>query len=130
MIFGLGTDLVRQSRIEESMGRFGDRLARRILTDRERSQFDERPRNAAQQARFMSQRFAAKEAFAKALGTGIQAGVRWRDMGIHHEPSGKPLLHVSPDMQARLDALGVRFLHVSLSDEDGMSLAVVILETP
>jgi holo-[acyl-carrier protein] synthase len=128
VIFGLGTDLVQQSRIAASETRFGDRFARRILTEREYSQLATRPRDTAQRTRYLAQRFAAKEAFSKALGTGIHKGVGWRDMGVHNEPSGKPCLHVSPAMQDRLESLGVHAMHVSLSDEAGMTVAVVILE--
>lgn len=128
MIFGLGTDLVQQSRIADSEARFGDRFIRRILTEREYSQWGARQRDATQRVRFLAQRFAAKEAFSKALGTGINNGVGWRDMGVHNETSGKPTLHVSPAMRARLEDLGIRSMHVSLSDEAGMTVAVVILE--
>lgn len=129
MIFGLGTDLVQQSRIADSEARFGERFIRRILTEREYSQWGARPRDAGQRTRFLAQRFAAKEAFSKALGTGIRQGVGWRDMGVHNEPSGKPCLHVSPAMQSRLESLGIQSMHVSLSDEAGVTVAVVILET-
>lgn len=128
MIFGIGTDMVQQSRITDSMTRFGDRFEKRILTTREYSLLHAKPRNALQRTRFLAQRFAAKEAFSKALGTGINDGVAWRDMGVHNEPSGKPSLHLSEKLERRVADLGIRGMHVTLTDEAGMTVAVVILE--
>lgn len=128
MIFGIGTDMVQQARITDSIGRFGDRFERRILTEREYSLLHAKPRSEVQRTRFLAQRFAAKEAFSKALGTGISDGVAWRDMGVHNEPSGKPSLHLSEKLEQRVAGLGIRFMHVTLTDEAGMTIAVVILE--
>lgn len=128
MIYGIGTDLVAQKRVDASLKRFGDRLLRRILTERELTQLAARPRSDAQFIRFVAQRLAAKEAFSKALGTGIRQGVGWRDAGITNEPSGKPVLHVSAAMQKRLQDLEIVGMQVSLSDEAGLTVAVVILE--
>jgi len=128
VIFGIGTDMVQQSRITESINRFGERFEKRILTEREYSLLQARPRNASQRTRFLAQRFAAKEAFSKALGTGINDGVAWRDMGVHNEPSGKPNLHLSAKLERRVADLGIRGMHVTLTDEAGMTVAVVILE--
>lgn len=128
VIFGIGTDMVLQSRIAASVSRFGERFERRILTGREYSQLSAKSRDAVQRTRFLSQRFAAKEAFSKALGTGINDGVAWRDMGVHNEPSGKPSLHVSEKLERRLADLGIRGMHVTLTDEAGMTVAVVLLE--
>lgn len=128
MIFGVGTDMVQQSRISDSIDRFGERFEKRILTEREYSQLQSRPRDAVQRTRFLAQRFAAKEAFSKALGTGIRDGVAWRDMGVHNEPSGKPSLHLSAKLERRVAGLGIRGMHVTLTDEAGMTVAVVILE--
>lgn len=128
MIFGIGTDMVQQSRITDSIERFGERFEKRILTEREYSQLRARPRDAVQRTRFLAQRFAAKEAFSKALGTGIRDGVVWRDMGVHNEPSGKPVLHLSEKLNSRVAGLGIRDMHVTLTDEAGMTVAVVILE--
>ena len=128
MIFGIGTDLVAQQRIAASLARFGDRFVRRILTGRELAQLQAKPRGDAQVVRFLAQRFAAKEAFSKALGTGIKQGFGWHDAGINNEPSGKPVLHVSAALQTRLSGLGIAGMQVSLSDEAGLTIAVVILE--
>lgn len=128
MIFGIGTDMVQQSRITDSVARFGERFEKRILTEREYSLLQAKPRNPAQRTRFLAQRFAAKEAFSKALGTGINDGVAWRDMGVHNEPSGKPSLHLSKKLEQRVTGLGINGMHVTLTDEAGMTVAVVILE--
>lgn len=128
MIFGIGTDMVQQSRITDSLVRFGERFERRILTEREYSLLHARQRNAMQRTRFVAQRFAAKEAFSKALGTGINDGVAWRDIGVHNEASGKPNLHLSERLGNRVADLGITSLHVTLTDEAGMTVAVVILE--
>ena len=128
MIFGVGTDLVSQRRIAASLDRFGTRFMQRILTDREQALLSSRPRNEPRRIRFLSQRFAAKEAFSKALGTGMKQGVAWRDVGVHNEASGKPVLHLSETMAARIRALGIDGMHISLADEGDMTAAVVILE--
>lgn len=128
MIFGVGTDLVSQERIARSLQRFGDSFLARILTERELAQLAAKPRVGAQLIRFVAQRFAAKEAFSKALGTGMKLGCGWRDVGANNEASGKPLLHVSAAMQERLQTLGINAMHVSLSDEANLTIAVVILE--
>lgn len=128
MIYGIGTDLVSQERVGGSLQRFGDRFLRRILTERELAQLGARTRNDAQIIRFVAQRLAAKEAFSKALGTGFRQGVGWHDAGVTNEPSGKPVLHVSAAMQKRLQDLEIAGMQVSLSDEAGLTTAVVILE--
>jgi holo-[acyl-carrier protein] synthase len=128
MIFGIGTDLVSQPRIVAAVQRYGDRFLRRILTERELTDLAARPRNDAQFIRFVAQRFAAKEAFSKALGTGMRQGVGWRDAGVHNEAGGRPLLHVSTAMRARLASLDIEGMHVSLSDEVELTVAVVMLE--
>ena len=128
MIYGIGTDLVSQERIGATLQRFGNRFLCRILTERELAQLAARPRSEAQIIRFVAQRLAAKEAFSKALGTGFRQGVGWRDAGITNEPSGKPVLHVSAAMQERLKNLEIVGMQVSLSDEAGLTVAVVILE--
>lgn len=128
MIYGIGTDLVSQERVGASLRRFGDRFLNRILTERELAQLAARTRSNAQIIRFVAQRLAAKEAFSKALGTGFRQGVGWRDAGVTNEPSGKPVLHVSAAMQGRLQGLDIVGMQVSLSDEAGLTTAIVILE--
>lgn len=125
MIYGIGTDIVEVSRIEESLARFGNAFARRILSEREMQEFTQ----SHTQARFLAKRFAAKEAFAKALGTGIRAPATFENIAVAHDDLGKPVLDIAPDLQSTLDAKGIHFMHLSISDEKSLAAAFVVLET-
>jgi len=128
MIIGFGNDLCDIRRIEDSLARFGDRFVLRCFTDVERRKSDARAGRAASYAK----RFAAKEACAKALGTGFRFGVAWRDMGVVNLPSGKPTLSLTGGAAARLAALtpqGCRaIIHLTLTDEYPLAQAQVIIE--
>jgi holo-[acyl-carrier protein] synthase len=124
MIFGIGTDIVEVSRIEDSLARFGEHFAQRILTEREWHAFE----LSQTQARFLAKRFAAKEAFAKALGTGLRAPATFQNIGVAHDDLGKPVLDLAPELQALLDQRGIRFQHLSISDEKALAVAFVVLE--
>jgi holo-[acyl-carrier protein] synthase len=127
MIIGLGSDLIDIRRIEEVISRFGDRFLDRIFTESERQKCERRVNRAASYAR----RFAAKEACAKALGTGFRRGVFWRDMAVHNLPSGQPTLRLSGGARDRLVEITPRGmtarLDVSLTDEPPLAQAVVII---
>lgn len=125
-IRAIGTDVVAIQRMRELLSRYGERLARRILSDRE---FASLPGDAEGQASFLARRFAAKEAAAKALGTGIARGVRFGDLETVHEPTGQPRLVLSGGAAQRAHELEVANCHLSLSDEREYALAFVILET-
>src|ERR1700759_2190977 len=101
MILGLGSDLIDIRRIEKSIERFGDRFIDRIYTDVEKAKSDKRAQRAASYAK----RFAAKEPCAKALGTGLNRGVFWRDMGVVNLPGGKPTMKLTGGALARLQAM-------------------------
>ncbi len=101
MIIGLGNDLIDIRRIERTIERYGERFLNRIFTDVEREKSDRRRARAASYAK----RFAAKEACAKALGTGIRRGVFWRDMGVVNLPSGRPTLALTGGAARQLDTL-------------------------
>ena len=124
MIFGVGTDIVEIERIERALARFGERFARRILCGPELKKF------AAHRlpANYLAKRFAAKEAFTKALGTGIHAPANWHGVWVRNLPSGKPILEFSDSLKVFLKRKGVTQAHVSLSDEKGVAFATVILE--
>ena len=124
MIFGVGTDVVEIERIEKALERFGERFARRILCDPELKRF------AAHRlpANYLAKRFAAKEAFTKALGTGIHAPANWHGVWVRNLPSGKPTLEFSDSLKVFLEKKGVTQAHLSLSDEKGVAFATVILE--
>lgn len=128
MIIGFGNDLCDIRRIEASLARFGERFVRRCFTETERQKSDARAARAASYAK----RFAAKEACAKALGTGFRAGVAFRDMGVVNLPSGKPTLCLTGGAAARLEILTPpdheMFIHLTLTDEYPMAQAQVIIE--
>lgn len=124
MIYGIGTDIVEVSRIEDSLARFGNAFAMRILSEREMQEFVQ----SHTQARFLAKRFAAKEAFAKALGTGIRAPATFENIAVAHDDLGKPVLDIAPALQQCLDSKGIRYMHLSISDEKSLAAAFVVLE--
>jgi len=115
---------VEIDRIEKALGRWGERFARRILCDSELKRF----LGHRQPAAYLAKRFAAKEAFTKALGTGIRAPANWHGVWVKNLPSGKPTLEYSAALRSLLERRGVTSSHVSLSDERGVAFATVILE--
>lgn len=127
MILGLGNDLIDIRRIERTLARFGDRFRMRVFTDVERRKSDGRRQMAASYAK----RFAAKEACAKALGTGLRAGVFWRDMGVVNLPSGRPTLRLTGGALARLQAMTpdghTARIDLSLTDDFPLAQAIVII---
>ena len=128
MILGIGSDLCDIRRIERSLARFGERFTHRIFTPGERARSDRRAGRAPSYAR----RFAAKEACAKALGTGMRAGVFWRDMEIVNQPGGQPTLRLTGGALKRLNALTPpgheAVVHVSLTDDPPLAQAFVVIE--
>ncbi len=124
MIYGVGQDLVEIPRIERALARFGERFARRILCEPELARF----RRHRLPAAFLAKRFAAKEAFTKALGTGIHAPANWHGVWVENLRSGKPELHFTPALQGLLEQRGIRRAHLSLTDERALAAATVILE--
>ena len=124
MIFGLGTDVVEIARIEKALERFGEKFARRVLCEYELNRFARH----RLPANYLAKRFAAKEAFTKALGTGIRAPANWHGLWVINLPSGQPELRFTPALQRLLEEEGVARAHVSLSDEKGVAFATVILE--
>lgn len=124
MIYGVGTDLVEIARVARVLGRFGDRFAARILHGTELERFHALGRPAA----YLAKRFAAKEAFGKALGSGVRAPVDWHGVWVSHRDLGQPQLEFSAAVAALLKAEGIRRTHLSLSDERSLASATVILE--
>ena len=124
MIFGVGTDVVEIQRIEKAIGRWGNRFASRVLVDLELKRFS----SHRLPANYLAKRFAAKEAFVKALGTGIRSPANWHGVWVVNLPSGKPVLEFSASLNKFLKEKGVTHAHVSLSDERGVAFATVILE--
>ena len=124
MIYGIGTDLIEIPRIEQALARWGERFALRILCETELKRF----RVHRQPANFLAKRFAAKEAFTKALGTGIHAPANWHGVWVVNLRSGKPELQFSDPLKALLETRAIRRAHVSLSDERALAMAMVVLE--
>ncbi|MDF0542076.1 holo-ACP synthase [Sphingobium sp. H39-3-25] len=129
MIVGLGSDLCNIERIQNSLDRFGDRFEQRCFTDTERAKAARRPFT---KAGTLAKRFAAKEAFSKAVGTGFRAGVFMKDIGVVNSPSGAPTLHLEGGALERLNALipaGHRpVIHLTLTDDHPWAQAFVIIE--
>jgi holo-[acyl-carrier protein] synthase len=128
LIFGIGTDLVSLSRIEESYRRFGRHFVERILMPAEVEIFDRLPDRQPRRVRFLAQRFAAKEAIVKALGTGFAHGMWVRDCGVIANPWGRPEVAWSERGARRAAELGAGVGHVTLTDEQGLVVAVAVLE--
>ena len=128
MIIGIGSDHCDIRRIEETLARFGERFVARCFTEIERRRSEARAGRAATYAK----RFAAKEACAKALGTGLRHGVFWRDMGVVNLPTGQPTMRLTGGAAARLAAItpaGMEaFIHLTITDEPPLAQAFVIIE--
>ncbi|HEX7454704.1 MAG TPA: holo-ACP synthase [Gallionella sp.] len=125
MIFGIGTDIVEYARIEAMWQRYGFRLAERLLSEGELLEFH----GHAYPARFLAKRFAAKEALAKAVGSGLRHPVSLVRISITHDGLGKPVLQFDETLRTYLAQLGVCGHHLSISDERNMIVAFVVLET-
>ena len=129
MIIGLGSDLCSIERIQASLDRFGARFEQRVFTAVERAKADRRPFT---KAGTLAKRFAAKEAFSKAVGTGFKAGVFMRDIGVVNAPSGAPTLALTGGAKARLDAMipegHAARIHLTLTDDHPWAQAFVIIE--
>ena len=124
MIVGTGVDIAEVLRIRESIERFGERFLHRVFTDGE-IKYCERK---ASRFESYAARFAAKEAAFKALGTGWAAGVKWVDVEVERLPSGKPELHLHGEALVRATSMGATRFHVSLTHDQLVSCAVVVLE--
>ena len=125
MILGVGTDMIEIRRIESSIDQFGERFLRRVFTSGEIDYCQRKKKHAAES---FAARFAAKEAGAKALGTGISRGVAWKEIEVRREPSGRPTLHFTGRARELADQLGITGLSVSLTHSRDLALAVVIAE--
>ncbi len=123
MIFGIGVDIIEISRIEEALSRFGDTFIERAFGEGER--YTGGKEGAAQH---FATRFAAKEAFLKALGTGLRKGMRWREIEVVTDPSGKPEIHLSGRAREIFDERGLKKVHLSLAHEKGYGIAFIVIE--
>jgi holo-[acyl-carrier protein] synthase len=127
MIIGLGSDLIDIRRVEKTLDRYGHRFVDRIFTDIEQKKSDRRAARAASYAK----RFAAKEACAKALGTGLRAGVFWRDMGVVNLPSGQPTMRLTRGAAKRLAEITPKGMtaqiNLTITDDYPLAQAIVII---
>jgi holo-[acyl-carrier protein] synthase len=124
MIVGIGTDVVSIERIAGVLERHGERFVNRVLTPEERARFQRTKAKAGH----LAKRWAAKEAFAKAIGTGIHAPFTWHSISVSRNPQGAPGIVPNAAMASYLRERGVRHAHVSLSDDAGVAVAFVVLE--
>lgn len=125
MIYGIGTDIVEVGRIESSVEKFGDDFALRVLAT------SEMPSYTASniKARFLAKRFAAKEAFSKALGTGLREPATFQNIAVSHDDLGKPILVIAEELQDFLAGKNIKHMHLTISDEKNLAAAFVVLET-
>ena len=128
MILGIGSDLCNIERIQKSLDRFGERFVRRVFTETERARAERRPLTCAGT---YAKRFAAKEAFSKAVGTGFRRGVFMRDIGVVNAPSGAPTLALTGGALARLDAMTPEGhfaqVHLTMTDDHPFAQAFVVI---
>jgi holo-[acyl-carrier protein] synthase len=125
VISGIGTDIVHISRIARVLERHGDRFVNRILTTEERTRFE----RTRAKASHLAKRFAAKEAFSKAIGTGIRSPFRWHSVTVSRDLRGKPTLEPDLRMSEYLARNGITHFHVSLTDDADIAVAFVVLES-
>jgi holo-[acyl-carrier protein] synthase len=124
MIAGIGVDLCRRERIARGLARFGERFARRLLADDEWADYAAATRRDA----FLAKRFAAKEAFGKAFGTGVRVPATLQAVRVARDPAGRPTLRFDARLAAALAARGITGHHLSLADEADHAIAFVVLE--
>lgn len=124
MILGIGTDIVNVARIENALNRHGEKFAKRLLATAEWNDYQ----NTPFPARFLAKRFAAKEAFAKAFGSGLRPPVVLSAIAVVHDTLGKPAFSFEPELAKLLGNRGVQHHHLSISDEHEAALAFVVLE--
>lgn len=124
MIFGTGVDIIQVARVRDVLARHGDRFVEKILTPAEREMFSKRDRSV----HFLATRFAAKEAFVKALGLGFRQGLFFNDLSIIYQPDGRPTFEMSEKLTTILKTQAIQSAHLSLSDEKEYAVAMVILE--
>ena len=124
MIYGIGTDIVEVKRIREVLNRYGISLAKKILTSQELLTY----KRTEGKENFLAKRFAAKEAFAKALGTGMRFPVNFKSIEIVHDSLGKPKIKTIEKLSLLVKSYNIKHCHLSISDEKNIAAAFVILE--
>ncbi|GGG78224.1 holo-ACP synthase [Edaphobacter dinghuensis] len=125
MVLGVGTDLIEIDRVQQSLTRFGERFMHKVFTAGEIF-YCQQKKHATES---FAARFAAKEAAAKALGTGIARGIGWQEIEVRRSPGERPTLHLTGRAADRAQAMGVQQLHLSLTHNRNVAMAVVIAES-
>lgn len=125
MLIGIGTDLAKIERFAAILARRKVAITNRLLTAKEQLAMQQ----AASEPAFLAKRFAAKEAFLKALGTGLRQGLSWQDMEVSNDKLGKPIMMLSGKAAELAAVKGVKTIHLSITDEKEMALAFVVLES-
>ncbi|KPQ23389.1 MAG: holo-[acyl-carrier protein] synthase [Halomonas sp. HL-48] len=125
MIVGIGSDIARVERFARAMNRHGPRFAQRILGPEEHQVWQHKGQSVA----FIAKRFAAKEAFVKALGLGLRRGLKWCDIQVLNDSLGKPYLKLAGAAADKAATAGITAMHITLSDEDDYAIAFVVLES-
>jgi len=125
MIFGVGTDIVQVARMRKNIAQYGEKFAERILTESELQEF----RQQINQANFLAKRFAAKEATAKAMGTGFSNGLSFHHISVTHDAGGKPMLEFNGYALEFIKQKRINAVHISLADEQDYAVAFVTLGT-
>jgi holo-[acyl-carrier protein] synthase len=126
VIVGIGTDVVSIERIAGVLRRHGKRFVNRVLTPEERARYERT--NERARPGHLAKRWAAKEAFSKAIGTGIHPPFTWQSITVGRDPKGKPLVIPNERMKKHLESIGVTHAHISLTDDAGIAVAFVVLE--
>ncbi|MFK8067105.1 MAG: holo-ACP synthase [Gammaproteobacteria bacterium] len=124
MIFGIGVDIVQINRIQKAMDKRGEKFVKKVLSEEEYKEFLINKSSA----NFLAKRFAAKEAFSKALGSGFTDGLTLKQIQIVHNDKGRPLFHLTDVAKEKIEQLNIRQCHLSLSDERKYVVAFVTLE--
>ena len=124
MIYGIGTDVVEVKRIREALHKYGIALAKKILTSQELITYGK----TEGKENFLAKRFAAKEAFAKALGTGMRSPVNFKSIEVVHDTLGKPKIKTVPELTLLVKSHNIKHCHLSISDEKNIAAAFVVLE--
>ena len=127
MIFGIGTDIVKIKRMRENQQKYGDRFAKRVLSDTEFSEYNKKA-NDDIKASFLAKRFAAKEAAVKAMGTGFRNGISMKHVTVENDKNGKPILKLTDVAKKIADESGITHKHLSIADESDYAVAYVVME--
>jgi holo-[acyl-carrier protein] synthase len=124
MIYGIGIDVIQPQRVARLFEKYGDRFVRRVLTPQERPRFE----RSSQKVLYLANRFAAKEAFSKAMGTGFRHPVTLQNISVVQNPLGKPDFAFSEALALRVRQAGINNHHLTISDESNLACACVVLE--